>query len=231
MKNKIFLTASLLDPDRNLKINNCNESILKILPQDYIEFLSQYGEGIYCNEVTVQYPDENSIPETFKDYADLWEVDETFTAKDLLNAIQIGYSFNGDILCVTKDKKDKVFILPRHDIRVTSYDSFYEAINWLTEKWYDVKFYSPYFDGEHIEINLIKENKLKDIISIHNTFISEFNFDFSFDESTQPQYVLKSFGFWIRFDLIYKNAISIGYQKQFKNEIKYIIDRIEELSK
>lgn len=231
MNRKIILTTNLLDPQRRTKTNNINKGILEILPLDYLRFLEEYGEGTYCEEVVIQYPDEVVIPETFKDDTDLWELDEMFTTEDLLNAIRIGYSFNGDMICVTRKKTGSVFILPRHQTKIASFNDFDEAVNYLTREHRSFKFYLPGFDQHQMQISLIKENGLKDIHLIHKFFLDEFKFDFVIHSDTQPKYIFKEFGFWIRFDLIYKNSITMGYQKQLQNKSQHIMDRIQVLSK
>lgn len=229
MYENLFLGASHLDPNREKKAKGINQDIFELLPKDYIEFLTNFGEGEYSHEINIHFPDENVIPETFKDDTDFWEYDKNFTEKDLLNAIAIATSFDGDIICVSLEKKNKVFILPRHADKISSYNTFHETINKLTEGYED-KFFMPFFDREYIQISLIKERKLNDIYPIHETFLHEFKFDFCFKQKAQPEYLIKEFGFRIRFDLIYKNNISISYQKQFKSKINHIITRIEELS-
>ncbi|SHE79031.1 hypothetical protein [Pedobacter caeni] len=231
MTEKIALTTNLLDPQRRVKTSNINKGILEILPLDYLRFLEEYGAGTYCEEVVIHYPDEIVIPETFKDDTDLWELDEMFTAEDLLNAIQIGRSFNGDIICVTRKKAGSVFVLPRHSLNVVSFNRFEDAIHYLTRDYRSFKFYLPGFDHHQLQISLIKEGGLKDINPIHESFLDEFKFDFVIHSDTQPKYFFKEPGFWIRFDLIYKNSISMGYQKQLQNKSQHIMDRIEELSK
>jgi len=230
MDKDLFIGAICLDPEREKKMNDVNKDIIKLLPTDYTDFLTNFGEGEYTHGVIIQFPDEKVIPETFKDYTDFWEYDENFAEEDLLRAIQIGTSFDGDIVCISPKKKNKVFILPRHSDLISSYNTFIEAINNLTQE-YEYKFFMPFFDKENIQITLIKEGKLKDIHPIHDAFLNEFNFDFYFDQETQPEYIIRKFGFRIRFDLVYKNTISISFQKQFKDKIQDIIDRISELSK
>lgn len=219
----MFLTTDNLDPNRKQNIEKLDEKLLAILPTDYIHFLTSYGIGTYCDEVYIIYPDEENIPLTFADYIDLWELDEDYNVADLLSSTQIGSTANGDIICVTANRIGKIFVLPRHDIVISSFNSFEETIKSFVAN-IATHYFDPIFESTREQISLIKASSLIDILPIQAAFLQKFNYDFVTNEDTQPKYFIKRIGGWISFDLIYKNSISIKYQVLYVDEALSLID-------
>lgn len=214
----MFLTTDALDPSRKNKLESIDANTLKTLPVDYLDFLDNFGTGTYCDEVYITYPDVENIPLTFADYTDFWDLDENYSVKDLLNSIQIGNTANGDIICVTASRLGNIFVLPRHDTSVISFNSFVDAIKSFvpnTNKTY----FDPLYDSQQKQFSLIKPvGGLTAIAPIHELFLQQFSYDFIAHESTQPKYFINKFGGWLSFDLIYKNSITFKYQNQYSDK-------------
>jgi len=211
----MLITTNSLEPDRLINIVSFDKKHLGLLPADYIAFLQNFGAGTYCDEVVIDYPDTDHIFLTFGDRSDLREFDEFYSATDLIKSIQIGWSVNGDIICVTAQRKGKVFILPRQASSIKSFTSFFDAIKFLLPDA-DPEYFDPTYDSAYEQINLITESGLIDILPIRQAFLEKFKFDFVVNEATQPKYIIKAFGGWIMFDLIYKNSITLKFQNQYK---------------
>jgi hypothetical protein len=223
----MFLATDNLDPNRKQNVEKLNEKLLAILPSDYIHFLIIYGIGTYCNEVYVSYPDAENIPITFADYTDLWELDENYNVADLLSSTQIGSTANGDIICVTANRIGKIFVLPRHDIVISSFNSFEETIKSFVPH-IAKPYFDPIFESTHEQISLIKASSLIDILPIQVAFLQKFNYDFVIHEDTQPKYFIKRIGGWVSFDLIYKNSISVKYQDRYVDEALSLINFLKQ---
>lgn len=223
----MLLTTLKLDPNRFNVINDFDENLLRILPIDYVDFLKNYGEGTYCDYVIISYPDYENIPATFGKETELWEFDEDYTTQDLIKSIQIGWTIDGDMICVTDNRKGKVFILPRHSETITSFDSFLVAIKSLDLETVN-EYFDPQFDGQIEQIKLIKNSALIDILPIHKAFLENYKYDFVVCKSTQPKYIIKEIGGWVYFDLIYKSSINIKFQKQYLEVAKPIINFLKQ---
>lgn len=220
----MLLTTDLLDPDRQNTIQNIDQNLVDFLPKDYLHFLLEYGTGTYCDEVYITYPDDKNISLTFSSYTDLWKLNDLYNENDLLQSVQIGSTANGDIICVTQNKKGKIFVLPRHSMEIISFMAFDETIKYFVPK-ISKTYFDPIFDSKTECISLIKsEKELIDILPIHEEFLRTFTYDFVINETTQPKYFFKSFGGWITFDLIYKNGIYIKYQNRFIENILSILN-------
>ena len=223
----MFLATDNLDPNRKQNVEKLDEQLLAVLPSDYIHFITTYGIGTYCDEVYITYPDKENIPVTFADFTDLWELDESYNAADLLSSTQIGSTANGDIICVTANRMGKIFVLPRHDMFISTFNSFEETIKSFVP---DVanSYFDPIFESKHEQISLIKNSNLIDVMPIQKAFLQKFNYDFATHEDTQPKYFVKRIGGWISFDLIYKNSINIKYQELYVDEVSSLINFLKQ---
>ena len=82
---------------------------------------------------------------------------------------------------------------------------------------------------------MINDGKLLDINLIHTKFLKDLEYDFIIGKE-QPKYVIEKIGGWIKFDLVYKNSISISYQlidnmdNQYLEYIDYIKKEISQLT-
>jgi len=224
----MFVTTERLDPDRKNIIDALDQNLRSILPGEYNRFLQTYGTGTYCDEIYVHYPDSGNIPATFRDYTDLWELNDAFTAEDLLQAVQLASTANGDIIAVTSGRPGKIFILPRHSQNIISFKNFQQALDFFVRKDAD-KYYDPNYDQEREHLSLVRlTGGLIDISGIHNAFLRNFSFDFLVKERTQPKYFFKNFGGWVAFDLIYKNAIQVKFQKIDVDGVKPLLNFLRE---
>ena len=226
----MFLTTDKLNPDRESDVKHFDKNLLETLPKDYLQFLQKFGDGTFCSEVYITYPDSQTILSTFKDYTNFWELNEFYNKEDLLQSIQIGSTFDGDINCVTKNKKGQIFVLPRDSETVQSYKTFNDTIKSFVPK-ISTPYFDPSFDTKSEEINLIKSSGvLLNISPIHEKFLKSFSFDFVIDETTQPKYFFKNFGGWVNFDLFYKNGIYIKFQNQSFEKVSPIINFLKQLA-
>jgi len=225
----MYLTTDKLDPNRQNKVESFDQNLLEILPKDYLDFLRKFGTGGYCGEVYIMYPDRQIIPSTFKDYTDLWELNNSYNVEDLLTSIQIGSTANGDIICITEHRIGKIFILPRHSMEIIAFTTFNDAIKSFIMEEKSMIYFDPDFDREQEQISLIKSiGGLIDILPIQEKFLQLFSYDFVINENTQPQYFFRKIGGWVTFDLVYKNSIYVKFQNQNCNDVLPITNFLKE---
>ncbi|OPC03724.1 hypothetical protein BAS09_08615 [Elizabethkingia ursingii] len=175
------------------------------------------------------YPDSQIIPSTFKDYTDLWELNNSYNVEDLLTSIQIGSTANGDIICITEHRIGKIFILPRHSMEIIAFTTFNDAIKSFIMEEKSMIYFDPDFDREQEQISLIKSiGGLIDILPIQEKFLQLFSYDFVINENTQPQYFFRKIGGWVTFDLVYKNSIYVKFQNQNCNDVLPITNFLKE---
>lgn len=88
------------------------------LPEAYIRFLSQYGQGTYRGWLNVQLPDPGVL-QPFVEY-DLWEHDELspITQLQIKECVSIGTTIDGDFLAIHPNV-DGIVWLPRHSDEIT----------------------------------------------------------------------------------------------------------------
>ena len=206
------LTTKLLDPARAAQLQVLPASLREHLPADYAAFIATYGPGTYAGEVVVAYPDATTIAATFGEHADLWELDERFTAADLQAATQLAWSHDGDIVRVVASRPSQVFVLPRHAEQVRQYASFWAAVASLTPPAAEPCF-DPSFDAELTQLSLVRQNQLVPIEPIWQAFQRQFAIEAVLRAATQPVCLLPELGGWVSFDLIYKSSITVKFQR------------------
>lgn len=192
------------------------------IPKSYLEFITKYGYGTYCGLINITAPDEQVVPGTFSDCW-LWEFTSAFTENDIQNTTQLCSSIDGDSICCIKKRPGQLFILPRHSDEILQFESFDKVLSFYDQS-YQVNY--PYFEpawGRETELfSLAHEETLLDINPIHKKFLETFEHDLVIGEE-QPKYVIEKMGGWVKFDLVYKNSISVSYQTVNTNEhLKYI---------
>ncbi len=182
------------------------------LPESYAQFLKEYGYGCYCGLINITQPDEQVIYSTFSDF-DFWEFDSNFTNNDLKEAVQLGSTIDGDIICCLKNKGNILYILPRNSEIILSFKNLDEMLSFYNKEYKLLDFYFEPSQGRKIaSLSLIHEDKLLDINTIRTKFLRDFEYDYVIGEE-QPKYVIKKIGGWVKFDLVYKNSIAISYQE------------------
>ena len=205
------------------------------LPKSYIEFVGEYGYGTYCGFVNITEPDELVIHNTYSEH-DFWEFGEQFTKQDFKKAIQLASTIDGDIICYVEGKPDSLFILPRNSETILSFENLNDVLNFYRKNYQlDDSYFEP-LQGRKVELfSLINDGKLLDINLIHTKFLKDLEYDFIIGKE-QPKYVIEKIGGWIKFDLVYKNSISISYQlidnmdNQYLEYIDYIKKEISQLT-
>jgi len=200
--NQIMIVITFSEPVKNENSD---------LPTSYREFVGKYGYGTYCGIINITEPDDQVIYSTFSD-DEYWEFTQVFSEDDFKKAIQLASTIEGDIICYVKGKPNQLFILPRNSETILSFDNLNNAFAFYHENYRlsDV-YFEPLLERNIENFSLINGEKLIDITLIHNQFLKDFEYDFIIGKE-QPKYVIKKIGGWIKFDLVYKNSISISYQ-------------------
>jgi hypothetical protein len=104
----------------------------------YEEFMNTLGEGIYSTAVRV-YPPSRILAEIsifrnrWQQYFNWAASDSDLSQQDLIDAVVLGDSFDGDEI-VTTPTQAGVFILPRHRDRIVRVgDDFDDAITYICD--------------------------------------------------------------------------------------------------
>lgn len=221
------LTTHLLDPARAARLHALPASLREGLPTDYVEFLAAYGPGVYCGEVVVAYPDATNIPVTFGEHADLWELDERFTAADLQVATQLAWSHDGDLVCVVASRPGQVFVLPRHAEQVRQYPSFRVAMASLTPL-VEEPYFDPDFEAELTQLSLVRQDRLVPIEPIWQAFRTQFAIEVVVHAAAQPVCLLAALGGWVSFDLVYKSSITVKFQRRQASQAAQVLAFLEQ---
>ncbi|MEN7547197.1 hypothetical protein AAG747_04715 [Rapidithrix thailandica] len=181
------------------------------LPKSYLEFIGEYGYGTYCGLINITQPDEQVIHRTFSEF-DFWEFDKNFTKQDLRRAIQLASTTDGDMICYVENKPDHLFILPRNSETILGFENLKDVFLFYQENYQLSGLYFEPSWGRKTELfSLIHDEKLLDIKVLHKQFLKDFEYD-SVIGKEQPKYVIEKIGGWVKFDLLYKNSITISYQ-------------------
>ena len=198
------------------------------LPKSYLEFIGKYGYGTYCGLINIIEPDEQVIYNTFSDY-DFWKFNTKFTNQDLKKAIQLASTIDGDIICSVKNKVDTLFVLPRNSETILNFKTLNEILLFYKESYQiPESYFEPSLERKVEVFSLIQNEKLLSIEVIHNNFLKDFKYDFIIGKE-QPKYVITKIGGWVKFDLVYKNSITISYQliENLDNEYTKYLDYIK----
>lgn len=198
-----------------------------VYPKSYVDFVQKYGYGTYCGLLNIAKPDQELIYSTFAEY-DFWDFgsdfDSSFEKSDLKKAVQIASTIDGDILCFVEGKQQHLFILPRSSEVILTFETLEEVLSFYNESYKLTDIYFEPNNNRKIELfSLVDKGQLLDINILHNLFLDIFKYDFVIgNEDEQPKYVIEQIGGWIKFDLIYKNSITISYQEtSSKGHLQY----------
>jgi hypothetical protein len=200
------------------------------LPEDYWDFLSNYGYGEISAELFFQKPDEKYMKNNFSDYMDLWLWEDELQRENALNGLTISTTANGDIICCVNDPDFPYLLLPRQSGDPAKFKDIYSLLLDYHQKlkWKEI-YFDPYYNKEKKTISLIKDGKLDKSLIEHmsNIFSEKYTCDKVYNEETQPKYVIQEIGGWICFDLVYRNTIAIKYQSMFVSKANEIITFVE----
>jgi hypothetical protein len=223
------MITALLDPDRKNWVAAWNRRLRLVLPKAYTDFIEAYGTGTYCQVLMIEEPDEGNIPLTFGDH-ERWNFTETFSKVDLMQAVRIAGTIDGDIICMTRDRPEHIFILPRHSEEIIQLPSFTDVLPYYISyySYTDIACFDPFYDSQFEQLVLTKDNVLVAIDPIYQAFLETFSWDYVLRTGSQPLHVIKEIGGWITFDLVYKNSITIKYQQTYAVKALALISFIRE---
>ncbi len=226
--NTIGYTKALKEDE----IKKLEETINIKLPDDYKDFLGTYGYGEINNFLIIQEPDKDFFRQTFGDYLDLWELNES-EEKTILDGVKVLSDIDGDIVLLIQNPQTPFVLMPRHSTEVKYFTNFAQMLEFKTSAFSSddtYLYFDSYCDYESELFDLITNGTLDKsrIDRIHSLFLKDFTFDKVINEK-QPTYIINKIGGWICFDLAYKRSISIKYQKKFESEAKHIFDILKNI--
>lgn len=113
----------------------CEKTLNIVFDEDYKEYVSTYGSGILGGTYVRIYLPETiilTLSEWKSRIAEYWFWDEgaaVLTKDEVLNAVRIGDTYDGDEIILLKNE---CFILPRHSEMIyKAGNTLEETINWL----------------------------------------------------------------------------------------------------
>lgn len=202
------------------------------LPEDYVNFLSDYGYGEIGAELFLQKPNEKYIKSNFADYMDLWLWENESQKEKALNGLTILTTADGDIACCINDSGYPYLLLPRHSSEPVKFKDINSLFLYYQQKlkWEEI-YFDSYYKKAKETISLIKDKELDNHLIEHilSAFLEKYVFVKVYNEGAQPKYVIQEIGGWICFDLIYRNTITIKYQSMFASKAKEIITFIKSM--
>ncbi|ATA89176.1 hypothetical protein CGC58_05235 [Capnocytophaga stomatis] len=230
MKNNIYYIgeAHLVS---EAEISNIENLVRYSLPEDYKEFISNYGYGNLNELLLFEIPDEDFIKNNFTEYLDLWEWDETLQQR-ALHSVMIAKTIDGDIILALNDENSPYLLLPRHSEYPKSFVGFWEIINWYKNEYHLKELYfDSYYQSDwrffHIE-GEFSDLKLEKIAILYKKFKKNYAIDVIFgEENYQPKCVLQNIGGWIYFNLD-TGEIRMKFQKLFTSKANEIIGFLEQ---
>lgn len=230
MKNNIYYIgeAHLVS---EAEISNIENLVKYYIPEDYKEFISNYGYGNLNELLLFEIPDEDFIKNNFVEYLDLWEWDETLQQK-ALRSVMIAKTIDGDIILALNDENSPYLLLPRHSEYPKSFVSFWEIINWYKNEYHLKELYfDSYYQSDwrffHIE-GEFSDLKLEKIAILYKKFKKNYAIDVIFgEENYQPKCVLQNIGGWVCFNLD-TGEIRMKFQKLFTSKANEIIGFLEQ---
>lgn len=230
MKNNIYYIgeAHLVS---EAEISNIENLVKYYIPEDYKEFISNYGYGNLNELLLFEIPDEDFIKNNFTEYLDLWEWDETLQQK-ALRSVMIAKTIDGDIILALNDENSPYLLLPRHSEYPKSFVGFWEIINWYKNEYHLKELYfDSYYQSDwrffHIE-GEFSDLKLEKIAILYKKFKKNYAIDVIFgEENYQPKCVLQNIGGWVYFNLD-TGEIRMKFQKLFTSKANEIIGFLEQ---
>ncbi|MFK8302560.1 SMI1/KNR4 family protein [Capnocytophaga stomatis] len=230
MKNNIYYIgeAHLVS---EAEISNIENLVKYSIPEDYKEFISNYGYGNLNELLLFEIPDEDFIKNNFTEYLDLWEWDETLQQK-ALRSVMIAKTIDGDIILALNDENSPYLLLPRHSEYPKSFVSFWEIINWYKNEYHlNELYFDSYYQSDwrffHIE-GEFSDLKLEKIAILYKKFKKNYAIDVIFgEENYQPKCVLQNIGGWVYFNLD-TGEIRMKFQKLFTSKANEIIGFLEQ---
>lgn len=230
MKNNIYYIGEVHSVSE-AEISNIENLVRYSLPEDYKEFISNYGYGNLNELLLFEIPDEDFIKNNFAEYLDLWEWDETLQQK-ALHSVMIAKTIDGDIILALNDENSPYLLLPRHSEYPKSFVSFWEIINWYKNEYHLKELYfDSYYQSDwrffHIE-GEFSDLKLEKIAILYKKFKKNYAIDVIFgEENYQPKCVLQNIGGWVYFNLD-TGEIRMKFQKLFTSKANEIIGFLEQ---
>lgn len=128
----------------------------------YEAFLRGNGVGDYCDFLAILPPAEcqKLTDETHRNAADddFWEDGcEVLSQEEIAESVALGRSIDGDILVAHAKDRERLFVLPRHDLKVFWTDAeLREPLRWSStsgeERSHpDFEYFTPYIDRGYLE--------------------------------------------------------------------------------
>jgi hypothetical protein len=128
------------------------------LPSGYVDAVTSYGEGMYCDLFRIFSPDR--LPEENKISRDMWSAfwpfensDELITQAEAADSIPVAGTIDGDNVIFYPPRPDRVYILPRHErIIYTASADFSDLWDWDSEDEARFRCYEPFKYDVDLEV-------------------------------------------------------------------------------
>jgi len=184
------------------------------LPPTYCHFLETCGEGTYCGNLDIGFPDE-VVLQTFASY-DFWNHDNApITKTQIGECISLGCSVDGDYLAIHADV-DGLIMLPRgsDEISLFKFDKsdFCSTLDAVFTCLYGEDPGDTYFEPSNPDEKFVRLRSFGDLHSLARSFKSAFAYDFLIeDEKYTCQVFILDLGGSVRFNLAGGLEVVIRY--------------------
>lgn len=207
-------------------IQNIEREISMQLPEEYKAFLKTYGYGSFNGYLIIDEPDKDYFRLNFEEFLFLWDLSKNEETL-ITDGVNIISNIDGDLVLLIKNTENPFVLLPKGSEQVIYFQKFTEVIDYFLSKLEEEIYFESNHENKIQTIEMLVNGKinLNIIDSIHRYFIENIPFD-KVINGQQPVYIIQNIGGWVRFDLAYKNSITIKYQHKFEAEAKKIIEMI-----
>lgn len=133
----VLIISKRIQPVSLNEINQIEESLGVRLPTGYREFITTFGEGIYCDLFCI-FPPQKILNEyegrrrTWREYAQLFfyqDREQPLEEAKLYDSIILGETIDGDQMVYYPLEPDRLYMLPRHSDVITMVSSDFSDLH------------------------------------------------------------------------------------------------------
>ncbi|WP_458119994.1 SMI1/KNR4 family protein [Paenibacillus sp. Z6-24] len=222
------------------------------LPQAYVQFMGQYGQGTYCGIMNVEYPNREQLRE-FVDY-EIWEHDEhsPITREQLGECVVIATTIDGDFVAVHPTVESLIW-LPRHSEKVGRLNcngtSWIECMNeWVKEVYgpldlaEDGRYFEPWNERkQHLFLMLDAQEQIDaasdtaaeasgvvnmNLIAICHECAETMPPDLIITDEYAGLLFYRRMNGYVRFNYAYSREVAVFYEEEQQGEESGFLDRL-----
>ncbi len=155
----IYLVSLDIQPVTHAEVEALQSALGLPLPVGYVEFITRFGEGLYCDFFRILSPKETleRALEVRRWWQERWffeSPESLLTQEQAVSGFMIASSIDGDQIVFYPPQPEKLYILPRHsrDIQIIRAD-FSDLHTWGTDDGSThLRTFEPFNNRAHLEL-------------------------------------------------------------------------------